>query len=56
MSKNPTYKLLDKIHYPEDLRWLDPSQLPEVCRELRQDIIDEAAIPDISPPAWVLWN
>ena len=43
MSKNPTYKLLDKIHYPEDLRRLDPSQLPEVCRELRQDIIDEVS-------------
>ena len=43
MSKNPTYKLLDNIHYPEDLRRLTPNQLPEVCRELRQDIIDEVS-------------
>ena len=43
MSKEHTYKLLDTIHYPEDLRRLDPDQLPEVCRELRQDIIDEVS-------------
>ncbi len=43
MSKEHTYKLLDKIHYPEDLRRLSLTQLPEVCRELRQDIIDEVS-------------
>ena len=43
MSKEHTYKLLDTIHYPEDLRRLDPDRLPEVCRELRQDIIDEVS-------------
>lgn len=41
MSKDHTYTLLDTIHSPEDLRRLGLNQLPEVCRELRQDIIDE---------------
>jgi 1-deoxy-D-xylulose-5-phosphate synthase len=33
--------LLDAIEYPEDLRRLAPEQLPMVCQELRQDIINE---------------
>jgi len=41
MDTDITYKLLNAIHYPEDLRKLSPDQLPEVCKELRQDIIDE---------------
>ena len=41
MDKDSTYKLLNAIHYPEDLRKLSPEQLPEVCKELREDIIDE---------------
>lgn len=41
MSTENKYKLLDTIHYPSDLRKLDVEQLTEVCRELRQDIIDE---------------
>ncbi len=41
MSTDITYKLLNAIQYPEDLRKLSPEQLPEVCKELRQDIIDE---------------
>lgn len=41
MSKETTYTLLDTIHYPADLRRLNLDQLPEVCQELRQDIIDE---------------
>ncbi len=41
MSKEANYTLLDNIHYPADLRKLKVKQLPEVCRELRQDIIDE---------------
>lgn len=36
-----TYNLLDSISYPEDLRKLRVEQLPEVCKELRQDIIQE---------------
>ena len=41
MSKENTYTLLDAIHYPADLRRLNLDQLPEVCRELRKDIINE---------------
>ena len=41
MSKENTYTLLEAIHYPADLRRLNLDQLPEVCRELRQDIINE---------------
>ncbi|MGV3602601.1 MAG: 1-deoxy-D-xylulose-5-phosphate synthase N-terminal domain-containing protein, partial [Dyadobacter fermentans] len=33
-------KLLATINSPEDLRKLDSSQLPQVCNELRQFIID----------------
>ena len=33
-------ELLEKIHYPADLRKLTEDQLPEVCKELRQYIID----------------
>ena len=36
--------LLDKIDYPEDLRKLDVSQLPELCKELRQDIVNELSV------------
>lgn len=36
-----TYNLLNSISYPEDLRQLNVEQLPEVCNELRQDIIKE---------------
>ena len=42
-TEHTIYKLLNSIDYPEDLRRLDVSQLPEVCRELRQDIIEEVS-------------
>lgn len=42
MDKNK-FGLLSQIKYPSDLRRLDVSKLPEVCRELRQDIIDEVS-------------
>ena len=38
-----TYNLLNSISEPEDLRRLDVRQLPEVCKELRQDIIEEVS-------------
>ena len=42
MKRNEmTYNLLDNIKYPDDLRKLNVEQLPQVCAELRQDIIDE---------------
>ncbi|MEG1546924.1 MAG: 1-deoxy-D-xylulose-5-phosphate synthase N-terminal domain-containing protein, partial [Bacteroides sp.] len=41
MKNEQTYNLLNKIQSPTDLRKLSVNDLPEVCRELRQDIIDE---------------
>lgn len=43
MDKN-RYRLLSHIKYPADLRKLPIEQLPEVCRELRQNIIDEVSV------------
>ncbi|MGI6242169.1 MAG: 1-deoxy-D-xylulose-5-phosphate synthase [Prevotella sp.] len=43
MNQNK-YRLLSQIKYPADLRKLSVNQLPEVCRELRQDIIDEVSV------------
>jgi 1-deoxy-D-xylulose-5-phosphate synthase len=37
------YSLLDKIESPEDIRKLDPSELVQLCSELRQFIIDEVS-------------
>ena len=39
MNKETEYSLLNAIDTPEDLRRLDIEDLPEVCNELRQDII-----------------
>ena len=39
-----SFELLDKIRYPEDLRKLDVEQLPQLCQELRQDIIEEVSV------------
>ncbi len=38
------YGILSKIKYPADLRQLKVEDLPEVCQELRQDIIDEVSV------------
>ncbi len=43
MNNKKAYGLLQQIKFPEDLRRLPIEKLPEVCRELRQDIIDELA-------------
>lgn len=43
MSNNTAYKLLKDIQTPDDLKRLKPEELPEVCAELRQDIIDEVS-------------
>ena len=44
MGTEPTkYNLLNTIDSPADLRRLRPEQLPEVCRELREDIIQEVS-------------
>ncbi|MBM6993784.1 MAG: 1-deoxy-D-xylulose-5-phosphate synthase [Prevotella sp.] len=38
------FGLLSQIKYPADLRKLSIDQLPEVCEELRQNIIDEVSV------------
>ena len=38
------FRLLSQITYPEDLRKLAVSQLAEVCKELREDIVDELSV------------
>ncbi len=43
MNHKNTYNLLSQIHYPADLRQMPIEQLPQVCDELRRDIIDELA-------------
>ena len=40
---NDKLELLDKIQYPDDLRRLSIGQLPELCAELRRDIVEELA-------------
>ena len=41
MVNETNHNLLNSINSPEDLRRLNVDQLPEVCEELRQDIIKE---------------
>ena len=36
--------LLTQIQYPSDLRQLSVDQLPEVCKELRDDIVKELSV------------
>ena len=36
--------LLTQIQYPSDLRRLQVDQLPEVCEELREDIVKELSV------------
>lgn len=44
MEEHKTLGLLKKINYPSDLRELKIEQLPELCAELRQDIINELSV------------
>ena len=41
MAKEANKNILNTIHYPDDLRRLKLSQLPQLCDELRQFIINE---------------
>lgn len=41
MEERPEYELLNRINSPADLRRLRPELLPQVCGELRRDIINE---------------
>lgn len=36
--------MLEQINYPSDLRKLSVDKLPQLCDELRQDIVDELAV------------
>ena len=38
------FTLLNKIQYPEDLRKLSVDELPQLCEELRRDIVEEVAV------------
>ena len=38
------FTLLNKIQYPEDLRKLTVDELPQLCDELRRDIVEEVAV------------
>jgi len=38
------FTLLNKIQYPEDLRKLPVDDLPLLCKELREDIVEEVAV------------
>jgi len=42
--KSEDLSLLEQINYPSDLRKLPIERLPEVCRELRKDIVDELSV------------
>ena len=42
--KKTEFTLLNKIYTPEDLRKLKVEDLPQVCAELRRDIIEEVAV------------
>lgn len=37
-------EILERIKYPDDLRQLDIEQLPQVCEELRRDIVKELSV------------
>ena len=43
MSEQDKFSLLSKIEYPADLRRLSIDELPELCRQLRQDIVEEVS-------------
>ncbi|MCD8210581.1 MAG: thiamine pyrophosphate-dependent enzyme, partial [Prevotella sp.] len=44
MGKTQNLNLLDSIKTPEDLRKLKKEQLPQICQELREDIIKELSV------------
>lgn len=44
MTSRPETPLLDTVHYPADIRALDKSQLPQLCEELRQEVISAVSV------------
>ena len=43
MTNSSTYPLLDKVHFPKDIKLLPVKQLPQLCEELRHFIITQSA-------------
>ena len=43
MTSKAKYQLLSRINSPAELRQLSLEQLPQLCQELRDDILDELA-------------
>ncbi|WP_300974454.1 1-deoxy-D-xylulose-5-phosphate synthase [Sphingomonas sp. LHG3406-1] len=44
MSSRPHTPLLDTVHYPADIRRLDKSLLPQLCDELRNEVISAVSV------------
>jgi 1-deoxy-D-xylulose-5-phosphate synthase len=44
MSDRPDTPLLDRVHYPSDIRGLDKDQLPQLADELRQETISAVSV------------
>ncbi len=44
MTSRPDTPLLDTVNYPADIRALDKSQLPQLCEELRQEVISAVSV------------
>ena len=44
MEESKRLELLHSINDPDDLRKLEVGQLPQLCEELRQDIVDELSV------------
>ena len=44
MEQQKKFELLNQIQLPADLRRLSVEQLPQVCDELRQDIVEELSV------------
>lgn len=38
------FNILDNIRWPEDLRKLSVDELPQLCKELREDIVQELSV------------
>ena len=44
MSDRPETPLLDRVHYPDDIRRLDKNELPQLADELRQEVISAVSV------------
>jgi 1-deoxy-D-xylulose-5-phosphate synthase len=44
MSQRPSTPLLDTVHFPADIRKLSKGQLPQLCQELRDEVISAVSV------------